>query len=78
MVVATGDEPALMRLTAAQSATRIAESFRDEGKDVLLLVDSITRFAMAQREIGLGAGEFPEKESGVAQGGQGQRQLCCC
>jgi flagellum-specific ATP synthase len=59
VVVATGDEPALMRLTAAQSATRIAESFRDAGKDVLLLVDSITRFAMAQREIGLGAGEFP-------------------
>ena len=59
VVVATGDEPALMRLTAAQSATRIAESFRDAGKDVLLLVDSITRFAMAQREIGLAAGEFP-------------------
>ena len=59
VVVATGDEPALMRLTAAQSATRIAESFRDAGKDVLLLIDSITRFAMAQREIGLAAGEFP-------------------
>ncbi len=59
VVVATGDEPALMRLTAAQSATRIAESFRDAGLDVLLLIDSITRFAMAQREIGLAAGEFP-------------------
>ncbi len=59
VVVATGDEPALMRLTAARGATRIAESFRDEGLDVLLVIDSITRFAMAQREIGLSAGEFP-------------------
>ena len=59
LVVATSDQPALMRHKCAQTATAIAEYFQQQGKDVLLMMDSLTRFCMAQREIGLATGEAP-------------------
>ena len=59
LIIATSDQPALLRLKCAMTGTAVAEFFRDQGKKVLLLMDSLTRFAMAQREIGMAAGEPP-------------------
>ncbi|MEG2086574.1 MAG: flagellar protein export ATPase FliI [Angelakisella sp.] len=59
LVIETSDRPAMMRSKCAMTATTVAEYFRDQGKDVLLMMDSLTRFCMAQREIGLSIGEAP-------------------
>jgi flagellum-specific ATP synthase len=59
LIIATSDQPALVRLKAAEVATSVAEYFREKGRDVMLMMDSLTRYCMAQREVGLAAGEPP-------------------
>ena len=66
VIVATSDQSALIRLKAAYTATTVAEYFRDQGSDVVLMMDSITRFAMASREISLSAGEIPGQKGYTA------------
>ena len=59
VIVAASDQPALVRIKAAVAATTVAEHFRDQGRDVVLMMDSVTRFATAQREVGLAIGGPP-------------------